>query len=113
MLSSSHMCHMQITSETDSGSLKTTKRRLWSNELDLSIDEQARELDVYLAIDPWADELKPPDYQVRASSMRTAHIFCLGIDEQLKDTSEVRMRFLVRLPMLCARYESGDAWVPS
>ncbi len=72
MLTRCHKCALQVAAETDDRSQKTSKRRLWSDDLDLSPEQQARGLDAYLAIDPWADEVKPADYQVRAFSMRTA-----------------------------------------
>jgi len=72
MLTSCHKCALQVAAETDDRSQKTSKRRLWSDDLDLSPEQQAKDVDAYLAIDPWADEVKPADYQVRASSLRTA-----------------------------------------
>ena len=67
VLSSCRVYLLQVTPEIDDRNQKTATRRLWSDELDLSPDERAKELDAYLTTDPWADEVKPANYWVRAS----------------------------------------------
>ena len=67
---------MQVRTAPDARTEKTVKRQLWSDELDLSAEEQARALHMYLAINPWADDVKPADYQVHFSVYTIAKGSC-------------------------------------
>ncbi len=63
---------MQVRTVYDARTKKTVKRQLWSDELDLSSAEQAKALNMYLAVNPWADEVKPASHQVHFSACTIA-----------------------------------------
>ncbi len=99
--------HRQVTAVPyGQAQKKSSKRRLWSDDLDLSPEDQARDLDAYLAVDPWADEVKPAIYQVGAFVLRVARRFAWRI-RAVNFLSSRKHRVL--LVMCCAPYPTGDA----